>query len=47
MPVGNEEIAIVLLLQLNPVLQHSKIMPEVKWSGGPHAGNNAMNRGHG
>ena len=38
MPVGNEEIAFVLVLQLDPVLQRAVIIAEVQHAGRPHAG---------
>jgi tryptophan synthase beta subunit len=35
-PVSNEEEALLLLLELNPVLQGADIVPKMKFSGGTH-----------
>jgi hypothetical protein len=39
-PVGDEEVALVFVLQLHPVLQHTMIMTQVQPPGGAHAGQN-------
>jgi hypothetical protein len=36
-PVGNEEIAVVLVLELNPVLKGAVKVAEMKAPGGAHA----------
>ena len=38
MPVGNEKVALVLMLQLHPVLQDTVIVTEVQTPGWTHAG---------
>ncbi len=38
MPIGDEEIAFVLVLQLDPILEGAVIIAEVQQPGGPHAG---------
>ena len=37
MPVGHEEQALVLVLQFNPVLEHTMVVPEMKPPRGAHA----------
>ena len=37
-PVGDEEEALVLVLQLDPVAQRAVVVAEVQRPGGPHAG---------
>ena len=41
MPVGHEEEAVVLVLQLDPVLQHAVIVAQMELAGRPHAGQDA------
>ena len=41
-PVGDEEQARVLVLQLHPVLQRAVVVAEVQRAGGAHAGQNAV-----
>ena len=41
-PVCGEVEALVLLLELNPVLQHAQVMPDVEIAGGPDAGYDAF-----
>src|SRR6184192_2023604 len=40
-PVGDEEEAVVLVLQLDPVAQRAVVVAEVQPTGGPHAGEDA------
>ena len=46
MPVGDEKQALVLVLQLDPVLQHAVIVAEMQRAGRAHAGQDAI-REHG
>src|ERR1700691_633284 len=41
MPVGDEEVALVLVLQLDPILQRAVIVPEVQQPARPHSGKNS------
>ena len=41
-PVGDEEQALVLVLQLHPVLQHAVVMPEMQRAGRAHAGQDSI-----
>ncbi len=43
-PVGHEEEALVLVLQLHPVAQRAVVVAEVQPPGGPHAGQDAPRR---
>ena len=40
-PIGNEEIAFVLVLQLDPILQRAVKIAQVQLAGRPHAGEHA------
>ena len=40
-PVGDEEIALVLVLQLDPVVQRAHVVAQVQLAGGAHAAQNA------
>ena len=42
MPVGDEEKALILVLQLQPVLQHPMIMTQMQTAGGTHTGQYAL-----
>jgi hypothetical protein len=37
-PVGNKEVALVLILQLDPVAKCAVVIPQMQRSGGAHAG---------
>ena len=41
-PVGDEEIALVLVLEPGPVHEHAAIVTEVEAPGGPHARKDAL-----
>ena len=41
-PVGDEEIALVLVLQVDPVLERAVVVAEMQLAGGPHAGQNSF-----
>ena len=41
-PVGDEEIALVLVLQLDPVLERAVIVAEMQLAGRPHSGKNSF-----
>ncbi len=41
MPVGDEEIALVFVLQPQPVLQHAVVVAQVQTAGRPHTGQHA------
>ena len=43
-PVGDEEEALVLVLQLHPVAQRAVVVAEVQPAGGAHAGQHAPRR---
>ena len=40
--VGDEEVAVVFVLQLDPVFERARIVPEVQWPGRPDPGENAL-----
>jgi len=42
MPVGDEEEALVVVLQLDPVLQHTVVVAQMQAPGGAHAGDHAL-----
>ena len=39
--VGDEEVAIVLVLELDPVVERAHVIAEVESAGGPHAAEDA------
>ena len=41
MPVGDEEVAFVLILQLDPILERAVIVAEMQLTGRAHAGQHA------
>ena len=41
-PVGDEEVAFVFVLQLHPILQDTMVMAEVQTASGAHAGKDAL-----
>ncbi len=42
MPVGNEEQAGILVLELDPVLENPVVVAEMQGAGGAHAGENTF-----
>jgi hypothetical protein len=42
MPVGDEKIAFVLVLEPDPVFEHAMIVAEMQAPGGPHARENPL-----
>jgi hypothetical protein len=44
MPVGDEKKAVVLILQLHPVVQGPMQMAQMKFSGGPHSAQHPLFR---
>ena len=43
--VGDEEVAVVVLLQVHPVFEGAHVVAEVESAGGPHAAEDARARG--
>src|SRR6185369_149955 len=41
-PVGDEEVALVLVLQVDPVLERAVVIAEVQLTGRPHPGQNSF-----
>ena len=44
--VGDEKIAVVLMLQLDPVVERARIMPDVQWTGRTDPRENALIAAH-
>ena len=45
--VGDEEVAVVLILELNPVVERAHVVAEVEAAGGAHSAEDAGARGDG
>jgi hypothetical protein len=41
-PVGHKKVTLILILQLNPVFQHTMKMAQMKTSGWAHPGDHAL-----
>ncbi len=42
MPVGDEKQALIFVLQVQPVFQHTVVVAQMKAPGGAHAGENTV-----
>ena len=42
MPVGDKKVTVIFVLEFDPVLQHTVVVPEVQTPGGAHTGQNTV-----
>jgi hypothetical protein len=45
MPIGDEKVAVVVVLHRDPVLQNSEVVYEVQFAGGAHAADDSHDDG--